>query len=296
MANYRGLTIDTTVFPVISVSTSIQRNPISEVTMGSVGETAIYGGTYNATGAIEANYRSDIEPLMINLFGGAIANGIVELPSTPYLTNAKIYDEYNNGISFASFLVTSMDMSLNVNDMCKTSFNWIGIKGTTSTGSETSASYTNPVYLFYNAVLTIDSSTIYTTSLSLNITRPIDTDYYILGSPFLQDFIQNGPVTISGTLNFAPKDWSTINTAINSNSTDTIAPSGSNTNGVTIGSTGTLVITLNTPTGSLGKTITISRIKLSDFSISGQGRSRFEKSLNFRGLIDPSNNYNITIT
>lgn len=295
MANYRGLTIDTTVYPISSVSAAIQRNLISEPTMGSVGEVALFGGTYNATGTIEASYRSDIEPLIVNLFGGAIASGVVELPATPYLTSAKLYDEYNNGLTFASFLVTSMDLALTVNSYCKLTFNYIGIKGTKTTGSTVSASYTNPPYLFYNAVLAIDGTLVQSNNLTLNVTRPIDTENYVLGSPFLQSFIQSGPVTISGSISTAPKDWTLINTALDSNSTDTIAPSNSNANGVELGTTGTLTIELRTPSGGAGKTITISRIKLSDFSVTGQGRSRFEKPINFRGLIDPSNNYNITI-
>jgi len=230
MTNYRGFAIGSTAIPVSSVNATITRNAIVESTMGSVGAPAIYGGVYSASGTLEAPYRTDVEPLIISLFGGPIANGVVDTSASSILTNVTLADQYV-GITFASSTVTSMDLTMQVKDYCKTSFNYIGVKGAAGAVT-TQPSYTNPVAIFYNALLTVASATVSAMGVTIHVERPIDTDYFVLGTEFLQGFNQSGPAVISGSITLAPPEATLITTAINLASADTVSPSNTNANPV----------------------------------------------------------------
>ncbi len=290
MTNYRGFAIGSTAIPVSSVNATITRNAIVESTMGSVGAPAIYGGVYSASGTLEAPYRTDVEPLIISLFGGPIANGVVDTSASSILTNVTLADQYV-GITFASSTVTSMDLTMQVKDYCKTSFNYIGVKGAAGAVT-TQPSYTNPVAIFYNALLTVASATVSAMGVTIHVERPIDTDYFVLGTEFLQGFNQSGPAVISGSITLAPPEATLITTAINLASADTVSPSNTNANPIALGS---LVLVLRNPTGTTDiRTITINSIVLSDLNISGEGMSKFGKTINYQGIINGSSNIKFT--
>jgi hypothetical protein len=291
MTNYRGFVIGYAAIPVSSVNATITRNAIVESTMGSVGAPAIYGGVYSASGTLEAPYRTDVEPLIISLFGGPIADGVIDTSASSILTNVTLADQYGVGVTFASATVTSMDLTMQVKDYCKTSFNYIGVKGVA--GAVTAQpSYTNPVAIFYNALLTVASTTVSAMGVTIHVERPIDTDYFVLGTEFLQGFNQSGPAVISGSLTLAPPEATLITTAINLASTDTITPSNSNANPIALGS---LVLVLRNPAGTTDiRTITINSIVLSDLNISGTGMEKFGKTINYQGIINESNNIKFT--
>jgi hypothetical protein len=291
MTNYRGFAIGGTAIPVSSVNATITRNAITETTMGSVGAPAIYGGVYSASGTLEAPYRTDIEPLIISLFGGPIANGVIDTSASSILTNVTLADQYGVGITFASSTVTSMDLTMQTKDYCKASFNYIGVKGATGAVT-TQPSYTNPVAIFYNALLTVASASVSAMGVTIHVERPIDTDYFVLGSEFLQGFNQSGPAVISGSITLAPPEATLISTAINLASADTVAPANTNANPIAIGS---LVLVLRNPTGTTDiRTITINSIVLSDLNMSANGMDRFGKTINYQGIINSSNNIKFT--
>jgi hypothetical protein len=302
MATNRGFSVNGTSFPVTSVNVTNARNPITEVTMGSVGSPKIYGGTYSASGSIEMPFRkTPCGTLITNLFGGSIASGIVDLPSSgQWLTNVIVSDENGFGMTFASGLVTSMDLSMQAKEMCKCTFNFLGIKGTTGSVGSSPDYTTDTIPIFYNSILTVGSATAQAFGVTIHVERPIDTDYYVLGSPFLQDAVQSGAVVLSGSLTLAPKESAILTNAINSVSTDSIAPLSTNKDSIDLGTGETpeasLVLQLNKHDGtSTIQTITIDIIKLSDWSMSANGREKFAKTINWLGIID-STTSNIKFT
>ena len=301
MTNYRGFSVGGTSYAVSSVNFTNTRNSITETTMGSVGSPKIYGGTYLVTGSIEMPFRKTAAGVLIgNLFGGEISGGIIDIPSSgQWLTNLIIADENGFGVTFASAMVTSMDLSMQVKDMCKCTFNFMGIKATA--GAVTALpDYTEEIPIFYNSLVTVASATAQAMGVTIHVERPIDTDYYVLGSEFLQDAVQSGPAVISGSLSLAPKESTVLTNAISSVASDTVAPVATNKNGLDLGTGGTaaasLVLNLRSPDGTSAiQTITVDLIKLSDWSMSANGREKFTKTLNWLGIIDGST-YNIKLT
>lgn len=290
MATYRGLSVDgTNLLPVSSVSVSVARNLISEETMSAVGESKIFGGTYLSNGSIEAPYRTSIDDLVAKLFGGVVTGGVVDLPSSPCYSYIYLSDEYGNGVKVASCLITSMDLNVQTKDFAKVSFNWIGGQVVSNAQNFTTApTYSDELGVFYNTIITVASASVQCTGVSVKVERPIDQDYYVLGSEFLQDFVQSGSVQVSGSITLAAKEWSTLNTVLNSNSTDTVTPSATNKDDVALG---TIKISLHKPDGStVFRTITIDACRISDASASVQGRNKFEKTVNWRAEINSSSN------
>lgn len=300
MAYYRGFAIGGTSIPVSGVSVSTARNPVAEETMGSVGQPRIYGGAYLATGQLDAPYRKTaLDPLRESLLGGS--EKIEELPEEPWISDALLSDEFNNGVAFDRFMITSMSFDLKVKDYARSSFQFIAGKATKGTGvSQTQFSDDDPILLFYNAIVSVGDEEIKSSGVTINIERPIDQDYYILGSPLLYNYCQSGPATVTGTLTFAPKEWEHLNFALDSIKDDTYEPSASNLNSLNFGggdpcSMMNMKVQLHTPCGgAVAQTITVDSIKLQDLSISGQGRSKFDKQLNWTAEIADDRNIHFT--
>lgn len=294
MTYYRGVSFNSNIIPVTGASVNPNRNLITVEDMGSISQARVYGGAYSVSGTFDGAFRrTKMQSVIDNLFGQSASNGITTLPSNPS-KELIISDEYGHGLTFPSAVITSMDLSLNVKEYAKASFGFVAIRGThgATTGITDTADYTTePPYAFYNASISLASSVKFT-GVTIKIERPIDQDYYVLGSEFIQDFVQNGTLSVSGSLTMGAKDWGLIETALNYGS-DTIDPDISHTNPVNLGN---LVITLNDPKvgGTNLAKITVNNLRIADGSVSAQGRNRFEKTINWRAAITAATDLTIT--
>ncbi|MFA5760186.1 MAG: phage tail tube protein [Dehalococcoidales bacterium] len=283
MATYRGLSVNgTTLLPVSGVSMSVARNLIAEETMSAVGESKLFGGTYLSSGTIDGIYRTDLDVIVEKLFGQAVTSGLGELPASgAWFNNIYVSDEFGHGYKVASVMITSMDLNVQTKDFAKVSFNWIGGDASADTHSFSVApTYSNSVSVFYNTTITVNSVAIKCMNISVRVERPIDQDYYILGHEYLDDYVQSGAVTVSGSIGLGPKEWSDLQNALSTDDPFPGVVQSSNANDIEFGE---IEILLAEPTGtSVIRTITIPNCKISDATANVTGRNKFEKTINWR--------------
>lgn len=258
--------------PISSVSVNYQRNPISEQAMGLGGEPIILDGTHVVTGSFEAPYRPSSFSAFINDIIDVMSGDSSSL--TEY-TSVHISDEYGSGVGFSNVVVNSFDISMQVKEYAKITCGFIA-KQKTSFSAVGAATYTGAYPVFYDSVVTIgESDNIQASGFSVKGEIPIDQDNFIIGSNYLEDIIQNGNGTFSGTLSLAAKEWTKYQASMGMNSN----------NGYERGSFGNSV-TLNLGDGTSSWVIDIPTMNFADNSLSGQGHNRFEKSINWRAPVN----------
>ena len=290
MATYRGLSVDgTSLLPVSGISMSVARNLIAEETMAAVGESKLFGGTYLSNGTIDAPYRTDLDIFVEKLFGQAVTLGLGDLPvSGAWFNNIYVSDEFGHGYKVASVMITSMDLSIQTKDFAKVSFNWIGGDASADNRSfSTAPTYSSQLSVFYNTVIKVNGTTIKCMNISVRVERPIDQDYYILGHEYLDDYVQSGAVTVSGSIGLGPKEWSDLQNALSTGDPFPGVVQSANANNIEFGS---IKIQLADPTGTtVFRTIDIPNCKISDSSSNVTGRNKFEKTINWRAETTASN-------
>ena len=123
------------------------------------------------------------------------------------------------------------------------------------------------------------------TGFSLKIEVPIDQDYYVIGNKYLEEIVQSGNGTLSGSISFGPKEWTTLLKSM----------------GHCGKITGNVVLTLRgipqdatTCTPVDIRTITITDVVISDSTFSGQNRTKFTKTLNWKAPVIKSEEVGIT--
>lgn len=288
---YRGVKYNTTALPVSDASINVNRNSITVDSLSSVGTSAVFGGRYVVTGSFGGGLRKTaFANPMASMFGTrlpSVGMGELKTSNTDYIM---VSDEFGSGITAGPIVINSMEITLNAKEYAKVTFNYIGIFATGGTETDaTEPDYSEQLPVFYNATV----NSISTTGITIKIERPIDQDYFIMGSEFLQEFVQSGPVTVTGTINLASTEWNKFSEATGYGSPkDTITPSTANTNPV---GSGSIVVTMNKPDGSgVAATITIDKAIFSEVSASASGRNRFEKTLNWTAEINNTNTIKIT--
>jgi len=269
----RGFSYDGDSYAITDLTTNYNRNLISEQGMGLGGEPAIFDGANIVTGSVSAAYREDFAPIaqtILDLLSGA---------SSTITPVALIGSDEFGGCSFPTSFINSFEVSLQTKALCNCNMNWVSAGLAASGTASSSGTFTNPIPLFWACALSIGgSSTIKSTAISLKVEVPIDQDYFVIGSKYLDDIVQSGNGTLGGSISFGPKEWATLQASMGS-----------------CGNIGTIVLTLRGQTGSNCvttdiRTITITDAVVSDSTFSGQNRTKFTKSLNWKAPVATSTN------
>lgn len=279
----RGIKIGSVPVPALSMSLNPQRNIITEDSFGIATQGSVYAGTYGISGSVTAGYRPSTLSTITNLVLGG--SSTIATTGVFAYTTVDVEDDFGNISSFASCVINSMELSLNTGDFARVTYNFTGIKKKAN-GSITSPVYTESISVFYNALLTIDSTAVKAKSVTLRIERPITPDF-ILGSEYAETIIQSGNLTVSGSLGLAANEYTQLYNAMYTSDESRPQPSNANVN--LLGG-GILVIELRKPGGSAFQTITVGQIYITTGTMSADGRQVMTKSVDFTAQVNDVNN------
>lgn len=279
----RGAKIGAYSIPALSANFQVTRNTITEDSFGIATQGTINGGSYGVTGTIGAAYRPQALSAINNMVMGG--TGTIDTTGAYSYTTVDLADDYGNTTSFASCVINSLELALATDDFARITYNFTGIKKKAA-GTIAAASYTEELAIFYNAKLTVASATVYAKSITLRIERPITPDL-ILGSEYAINLNQSGNITVSGTIGLAASEYTLLLDALTTSDESRSQPNEENAN--TMGG-GTLEILLRHPDGTAYQTITVTSIKVSTGSQSGDGRQVMTKSVDFMAEVNASSN------
>lgn len=279
------------------VSDVVARNPIQEEAMDITVPADIVAGAYGLTGTIESPLRKDAatKALFQSLMGVPSGNSYT-LTQTPYELALRITDEQANDgtgttVYYLGVGMSSVEISLNVDEYAKTKWSWIGRRGITTTTpvNDTETTFTaHPMLVFYNATLTLAGASVKAKGVTLTVDRKFDKDYRFIGTQFLQGLYMNGMTTLGGSLTLGAGEWEMLQQVIAGNATaGTQALDATKTEfaGTLLNPTagGSLVLTLRTPNGATTQvTITAANTIITDMNRSVQNRNMWEKTVNFQ--------------
>lgn len=278
----RGVKIGSTVVPALSLSLNPQRNTIVEESFGIATQGSIYAGTYSVSGSVTAGYRPSTLSAITNLVLGGSSK--IDTNGNYSYTTIDVEDDFANVSSFASCVVNSMEFSLNTGDFARVTYTFTGIKKKAN-GSIATPSYTEPISVFYNALLTLGGTGIKVKSITFKIDRPLTPDF-IIGSEYAEILNQSGNIAVTGSLGLAANEYSLLYNALTTGD-ESVSPQPSASNVNSLGG-GILVINLRKPDASAFQTITLDQIYVTAGTMSGDGRQVMTKSVEFVAQINPS--------
>lgn len=303
-----------TVFQTIRV-TSFQQNANREVvieeSIDQVAASAIYGGTYAVSGSFEAAFRPtsfQSSNLLMGIMGlQTVTANNYKLSQIPASLALKVVDEQASTASMKGATViyrgvgiTSFEMNLNVKEYARSTINWIARQAEVyDTFYNSNSAITDEPAIFYNAVLTFGASQLLCKGVTLSLSRQMDQDYFYIGSEFLQGLYYNGLTDLGGTITLGAGDWTRIRTMIAGSATDAMLDvgktefSGNTANAIPYGA---LVLKFMTTNGTAQTAlITVDECKLTEASSSVQGRNQFEKTVNWKAVLNPAAGKDFTV-
>lgn len=249
-------------YPVDSVSLAVNRNvtPLTDMT----GETKFSAGGFAVSGSCSALLR----PTMYNLMKTYLLSNLTTYTISPIASIVLSTD--STSYTLTNLVFNGCELQGSAKDFIRVSFNFIAQK-VDQTGSDSDTSYSETPAIFYNTVVTAAGTNLYS-SFSLKVERAIDSEHYIIGKETLYlpngQYIQAGPTIISG--NLSSKRPNVFNqTIVRTSGTD--IPS----------STVYLLPTSSCKIQMSCGTINITKIYLTECSLSGQGRQKFDSSVSF---------------
>lgn len=310
---------------VTTMSDPINRNVIVEEAIDQVAASAVYGGTYKTGGSFEGMFRPhQMADVLASAFGkvktSESANDVYRFNQTADVSlNLYIEDEQATpttttfsagkgiGILYTGVGIMAMDITASVKEMVKAKFTWIGQRAfIVNPASITAVNFLDvdeEPSVFYNTVLTFADKPFRAKSFTLNSTRKFDEDYYFIGSEFLQGLFINGLNELGGSMTFGAGEWDQLQLAITGSITagmldDKIASSandflGANAN--TLGR-GKINIKLYNPSGSASVAeFVIDEAVITEMNHSVTGRNQWEKTANWRAILNPENGKNFAL-
>lgn len=180
-------------------------------------------------------------------------------------------------IKFASCKLNSFELSLSTKDYVKVKLGFVSCGFATADSITTVADYKEDIPVASNSQISCPKAGVKFTGITISGEIPVDQDYYAIGSKQLVDLLQSGNGTLKGTLTLAASDWIGLYNA-----------------GGSCGDIGTINLNMYTSkaacVANFVKCITITNVKISDASGSGNGRSRFDKTINWRAEVDKTTN------
>ena len=279
----RGVSIGGSYFGVSSFSVNVNRNPLLEESFTSSAATKVYGGAYSVSGSFETVYRVASNGPLTDIIN-AINDGAV-----PAAKDIVLQDDAGNVMTFSSCCINSAELNISSKDFVRISYSFVGTAAKKA-GTLTNTGTAGAVGIFYSTVLAMESAAVKATAATLRLEIPIDQDYFVLGSQYLQGFLQSGLATVEGTLTLGSDADVSYVTEDGDNAL--IAPDASHKNTI---STKKLELKIGSSAGGTLTTITIPVSKCTTADVGAQGRNKFDKSVNFVGEFDGTSGNKMTI-
>jgi len=310
---------------VTMMSENPNRDTIREEAIDTVAPSSIYGGTFSLQGNFEGSlmFKALHEcGLLEAMFGaGSVETGAFTPSEASGDSTTSFGAKYQMTMTPATIAVRTVDnqarnpadgsigmvkvyrgvgisgaeLTLEVKNYAQFRTNWIARRAETYPGSALTAAVTaipGEPSIFYNAVLNFAGQILRAKSISINITRPINTDLFYIGSQFLQDLTYNGITELSGSIGFGENEYNAIKFML-SGSTDAAIQTldqgktefaGTLANAIPYGK---LILKFRTPDGTATSgMIVIDEAKLTESTVSVQGQNPYEKSINWSGVIN----------
>lgn len=246
-----------------------------------------------------------------------------QMTMQPYPLAIRVVDEQaKTGVNqygmvkiYRGCAISSAELTLNVKEYSMIRCSWIGRRAETYTKVDAAATegkwatYVTNITstipgqpsMFYNAVLGFGTSKLKATGITISINRPINQDLFYIGSQFLQDLVYNGITELGGTLTLGSPEYETLKIMLSGSAESNIETldQGKQEFGGTLANeipSGVLTLYFRSPDGTAtAGYIRIDEAKLTEASMSVQGRNQWEKSVNWSGIIDANNKKNFTI-
>lgn len=300
-----------------SVSESVARGAVIEESMDQVAAAEIDGGTLVVSGNIEGALRIDgaSQSLLLGAMGKqtVAADKIYKMTQVPQELGLYIIDEQadnslGRGVEYDGVGISSMEITCNVKEYAKVKWAWIGRRPITQNTALTPAAVdftTTPMLVFYNATVTFGGNAIKLKGLTLTMDRKFDTDYYFIGSQFLQGLFMNGLTTLGGTFGLGAGEWNLLNSVMNGAAVTADTEGGLdgahtqflglNLNAIP---SGALVITFRKPkavAGAAELTINVLNCMITDMTRSVQGRNMWEKNVTWQAQLSANTDFTVTL-
>lgn len=316
---------------VTSFNYTVARNQIVEESIDQVAAASVFGGTYLPQGSFEMFFRGwDMHlsgflqaalgaqtPASVSANSAHGAGYTYELAQTPATLAVKVVDEQaadttvGKTMVFRGVGVTSFNISLALNDACKTTCNYIArnIEAFESPYNTNSA-ITGDQAPFYNATLIWtpsggSSETMKCKAFSMDIGRTMDQENFFLGSEKLQGLLYNGLTNLGGTLTLSASDWKRVRTTSIGSETDAVLDQGNKeftgtaASGTVLANaipSGKLEIVLHTPDGVKEVArITANVAKLTEASADATGRNQFNKTVTWVAQVNATDKFTIDV-
>lgn len=264
-----------------NISLNVNRNPIIQEGFTSY-SPLIHDGMYTASGTFGGLVRKAIWNKIVGSTSGLSAG--IDVGKVIFDTNDVVISDDVTGYAIKKMAVTSLELQVQLKDFARFTASFIG-QNIISGASTTNATPVDedPV-IFYSTV--IDGGSVKCTNLSVKIDRPIESDYYVLGSRFLKTeddgYFQAGPTLISGSFSIASLEYAQINDLVTTLSDPTDIE-------IIEDELNTVSMSIETSVG----TIDLGMAKIVNGTMSTQGRAKFEKSLDF--VCEVTSDYNWAI-
>lgn len=295
-----------------SATDGVDRSVVIEESMDQVAASEIDGGTYMAKGNFDGAFR--IDPTSLKLIQGIMGVPVSGTPAkTYYLEQVPqemqlfYIDEQANanagtGTYYQGVGINSLELSLDVKGYCMAKWGWLGQRGVTTDTPVNDAApptYSNyPMLIFYNATITFATSPIKLKGFTLTCERKYDTDYFYIGSQFLQGLYFNGMTTLGGTMKLGAGEWDLLERTING----TTSPGGldgahTQFTGINVNAiaSGALAIVLRKPNVATTAVVTINvaSCKITKMDRSVKGRNMWEKSVEWQAQLSSHTDFSI---
>lgn len=310
---------------VTSMSENPNRDTIREEAIDTVAPSSIYGGTLTLQGNLEGSLMFKslhdcglLEAMMgagsgtTGSFTPSEASGdstttfgaMYQMTMIPATIAVRTVDNQARNPAdgsvgmvkiYRGVGISGAELTLETKNYAQFRTNWVGRRAEVYPGSALTADVTSIVgepSIFYNAVLNFASQVINANSITINVTRPINTNLQYIGSQFLQDLTYNGITELGGTINFAENEYNTIKFMLSGSTSGSIytLDQGSTEFDGTLANaipSGKLVLKFRTPDGTTtAGMIVIDEAKLTESTVSVQGQNPYEKSVNWSGVIN----------
>ena len=279
----RGVSLGGTYFGVSSFSVSINRNPLMEESFTSSAATKVYGGAYSVSGSFETIYRTASKGPLEAIIN-AINDGVV-----PAAQDIVLKDDAGNTMTFGSCCINSAELNISSKEFVRVTYNFVG-KTAKKTGSVTTGSTAGDVGIFYSTVLAMDSTAVKATAATLRLEVPVDQDYFVLGSQYIQGYLQAGLATVEGTLTLGSD--ADVSFVTDDGDAGLVAPDVSHKNTI---ATKKVELKIGSSAGGTLTTITIPVAKCTTADVGAQGRNKFDKTVNYVGEFDGTSGNKMTI-
>lgn len=286
MTSSRYFGVDGTPIRVTGMSDTVNRTPAFEEAVDITVATYAVGGPYVANGTVDMLWRNTaVQLLMASMLGAT--NVFTDTPAT---CSIDIGDEAGNYMTqYTPAVFSSCELTLNVRDFVRTRWTWLASKGTdTQAGATGSSAPADQAAVFYNATIKVGNSAIDCKTATLRIDRKFDTDYFYIGSPWLQGFYQNGQTELGGTLTLGAGQYTELAYVISGGTSAHIITECNNEL-----KQAALEITLKDKDCNPLAVITCGYIVFSEMSRSVTGRNLWDKSINYRVVLPANSDFEI---